>query len=231
MTDGDALYAAILADPDEDTPRLIYADWLDENGRPERAEFIRAQVELARVPTLELLAREKILLATHGNAWLAPLKGKGGPLDHGDAHGEFRRGFVEVVWMPAAWFRVKAESLFALAPVRELRVTHTTEGGFHRLMDYPLLGRLSGLDMSDRRFGDAVARLIAWSPFTGGLEVIRLRGCGITDEGADRLADAEFARPLRELDVSHNPIGPAGVAALRARYGDAVRAARMEWTA
>jgi uncharacterized protein (TIGR02996 family) len=30
MTDADALLAAILAHPDEDTPRLAYADWLDE---------------------------------------------------------------------------------------------------------------------------------------------------------------------------------------------------------
>src|SRR5262249_51187264 len=28
--------------------RLVYADWLEEHGQPERAEFIRAQVELAR---------------------------------------------------------------------------------------------------------------------------------------------------------------------------------------
>jgi len=45
MTDGPALLAAILANPDEDTPRLMYADWLDENGQPERAEFIRVQIE------------------------------------------------------------------------------------------------------------------------------------------------------------------------------------------
>jgi uncharacterized protein (TIGR02996 family) len=31
VTDGDHLYRAILAHPDEDTPRLAYADWLDEN--------------------------------------------------------------------------------------------------------------------------------------------------------------------------------------------------------
>ena len=43
MSDEPALLAAILAHPDEDTPRLVYADWLDENGRAERAEFIRIQ--------------------------------------------------------------------------------------------------------------------------------------------------------------------------------------------
>ena len=42
---------AINADPDDDTARLVYADWLEENGEDERAEFIRVQCELARMPT------------------------------------------------------------------------------------------------------------------------------------------------------------------------------------
>jgi len=46
MTDGDALLRAIIAQPDEDTPRLMYADWLDEQGEAQRAEFIRVQVAL-----------------------------------------------------------------------------------------------------------------------------------------------------------------------------------------
>jgi uncharacterized protein (TIGR02996 family) len=41
------LYRAILEVPHEDTPRLAMADWLDENGQPERAELIRIGVELA----------------------------------------------------------------------------------------------------------------------------------------------------------------------------------------
>ncbi len=41
---------AILADPDDDTPRLGFADWLEENGDPPRAEFIRLQVGRARLP-------------------------------------------------------------------------------------------------------------------------------------------------------------------------------------
>lgn len=47
-TDESALLAAIAAHPDEDTPRLMYADWLDENDQPERAEFIRLQIALVQ---------------------------------------------------------------------------------------------------------------------------------------------------------------------------------------
>lgn len=46
-TDESALLAAIIAEPADDNVRLVYADWLDENDQPERAEFIRLQVALA----------------------------------------------------------------------------------------------------------------------------------------------------------------------------------------
>ena len=47
-TDEPALIAAILANRDDDTRRLVYADWLEENEQGERAEFIRVQVAIAR---------------------------------------------------------------------------------------------------------------------------------------------------------------------------------------
>ncbi|MBN9120917.1 MAG: TIGR02996 domain-containing protein [Planctomycetes bacterium] len=56
MSDRDALQAAICAEPDEDTPRLAFADYLDEFDDAPRAAFIRAQVELARTPPWEPFA-------------------------------------------------------------------------------------------------------------------------------------------------------------------------------
>lgn len=48
-TDGAGLLDAILADPADDGLRLIFADWLEDNGEPARAEFIRAQIALVGV--------------------------------------------------------------------------------------------------------------------------------------------------------------------------------------
>lgn len=48
MSDRAALLAAIVAHADEDTPRLVYADWLDENDEAKRAAYIRARVERFR---------------------------------------------------------------------------------------------------------------------------------------------------------------------------------------
>jgi uncharacterized protein (TIGR02996 family) len=39
-----AFFAAIRAQPEADAPRLVFADWLDEHGQPERAEFIRRHI-------------------------------------------------------------------------------------------------------------------------------------------------------------------------------------------
>jgi uncharacterized protein (TIGR02996 family) len=227
MTEGEALLAAILSEPDEDTPRLVYADWLDEHDQFERAEFIRVQIALARTRTIALQAREAALLALHEEEWLAPLRARGEPLD-GRAGGQFRRGFVEVVWMPAIGFLEKARALFAQVPVRELRVTRATPQEFRALMNSPRLARLHGLDLSDWRLGDMVVSELLRSQFTASLRVLRLRGCAITDRGAELLARTECAWPLRELDVSHNPIGPATLDALRHRYGDAVVADGLE---
>jgi uncharacterized protein (TIGR02996 family) len=47
--DWPAFMAAIIADPGDDTARLVAADFLEENGDPDRAAFIRIQIELARL--------------------------------------------------------------------------------------------------------------------------------------------------------------------------------------
>src|SRR5262249_51186381 len=44
-----AFLQAVVADPADDATRLIYADWLEEQGDP-RAHYLRLEVELAAVP-------------------------------------------------------------------------------------------------------------------------------------------------------------------------------------
>ena len=78
VASGAALLAAIRADPEDDLPRLAFADWLEEQGNPEsltRAEFIRAQlVEVAAgigspAAIDALLATSRIL--KRSQRWLA----------------------------------------------------------------------------------------------------------------------------------------------------------------
>jgi uncharacterized protein (TIGR02996 family) len=67
MSEREAFIESIAAQPDEDTPRLAFADWLQEHGEEDRAEYVRLSCALARRPpsrdgldrgsTLALLAR------------------------------------------------------------------------------------------------------------------------------------------------------------------------------
>jgi uncharacterized protein (TIGR02996 family) len=62
--------AAVYAEPYEDAPRLVYADWLLERDDA-RGELITLQC--ARNKSREDRRREKELLALHAHRWLGPL--------------------------------------------------------------------------------------------------------------------------------------------------------------
>src|SRR4051812_13666429 len=95
------LLDAVLADPDDDAPRLVYADWLDEHDQPERAEFIRLQIALASQPRAkrkeELRLREKELLDRYQERWAEPVAEFKTiyKAHHSRTPYVFRRGFVE----------------------------------------------------------------------------------------------------------------------------------------
>jgi uncharacterized protein (TIGR02996 family) len=63
-----SLMRAIICQPAEDTPRLEYADWLDENAtcqyETDRAEFIRLQVDMAVRPRCDTCGNAGVVAAT-----------------------------------------------------------------------------------------------------------------------------------------------------------------------
>lgn len=92
-----AFLRAIAADPADDTVRLAFADWLDENGEPERAEFIRLQIERARSAEPspdDPPERERAILDAKRADWLGPLAQLKG---YEGFEPTFRRGFVDAV--------------------------------------------------------------------------------------------------------------------------------------
>src|SRR3954465_2404494 len=95
-TDG-AFLATILEHPDDDAPRLVYADWLAAHGEADRAEFIRLQIRLARMSPGDPEEREARLRAeelgqTHHVEW-----GNHLPQFEGVRWRVFQRGFISVV--------------------------------------------------------------------------------------------------------------------------------------
>src|SRR5438477_6022666 len=110
---GTSLERAVVEAPDDDAVRLVYADWLDDNGDPDSAEFIRLQVRLAGMSAKdagrpEAERREQELLAAHADEWLRPFRKwlhEPGGLELKRPRWRFRRGFLERVTLTVETFR------------------------------------------------------------------------------------------------------------------------------
>lgn len=91
----DALLAAVRdADPADDLPALVYADWQDEHGQPEHAELIRVMVELpkTRKQTPDAKARKTVLLARMKELFKTPVLVPFRAIE--SSVWRFKRGFV-----------------------------------------------------------------------------------------------------------------------------------------
>jgi uncharacterized protein (TIGR02996 family) len=122
----DAFLRAIIDRPEDDLPRLVYADYLDDVGDHLRAEFIRVQCELAGLPEDDprrppLEDREHELLSEHEPVWLG---------DNRDARDtdrlvewEFRRGFLDEISLCDWSLGELGPRLFAAHPITGWRFT------------------------------------------------------------------------------------------------------------
>src|SRR6478736_3270237 len=120
MTDDEALLRAVLAAPDDDAPRLIYADWLDEHGDPARAAFIRTQIEIARRPSsqarlVQLKQAESTLLRANRDAWTAWVPG------WAEARA-FHRGFLEGIRAEAGDFIARSHEVRLCTPLSAVQL-------------------------------------------------------------------------------------------------------------
>jgi uncharacterized protein (TIGR02996 family) len=218
MTPQEAFLQAILETPDDDTPRLVYADWLDEHDDAERAEFIRLQIRLATLSAddpqrLTLEERCGALLTEHEDQWLGQLA----PLT---STCQFRRGFVEVVSLGFKQFLANAETIFRLAPVRQLkllRLAHTRES-LDNLAASPYLGRIRRLDLRGSEIGPGHLHDLLASPHLANLEELDLGGTRIGPDGVRDLAQATHLSRLTWLSLSSDRVGEAVVALAEAPH-------------
>src|SRR5262245_42555954 len=222
-------YAGVLTDPFADAPRLVFADWLDERGDPRRAEFVRTQIALARLPfgdpaRAPLHARAEELRAAHGDDWLAELPEKWRRWFH------FERGFPGIVRrVTPRGFELHAAELCRLAPVTGLDLTNHDDGndvgdaGAAELAGCVLAVRLSYLNLYGNNIGDAGAAALAASPHLSTLTVLLIDighntnwMPGVGAAGAAALAASPYLDRLRVLDLTGNQVGDAGALALAA---------------
>lgn len=215
MSTAAQLLGAIIETPDEDTPRLVYADYLEENDQPERAEFIRAQCEYARLPPWDARAKSllqctRVLLARRGREWCDAL-----PRLEGIAWGEFARGFVSRVSVTSAKaLRTHASAIQAVAPVDHATIPMSEARDVENRCELPWL---RGLCLTDAEEFDAArfSRLLE-SGIADHLRTLDLSGAGIENGGAEIIAESSRLANLRELDLSECYVGVAGAEALAA---------------
>jgi uncharacterized protein (TIGR02996 family) len=210
MNDREALLASIRANPDEDTPRLAFADFLDEQrGKTDKvlARFIRLQIELARSgcvnPQNHPLAPEiNRLELKHAEKWAGGLKGL-------VLMSRFARGFVEEVTMYSRRFVAEGDKLFAAQPVRAVKFADMTGGRGvappAELFACPHLARLHTIHFVGRPVDDQFSGIYARSPHLAGIRCLRIGRCSLTPAGLLALLEARSTPNLGELEVHESP--------------------------
>ncbi len=177
MSEAADFMAQIVAAPDDDRPRMVFADWLMQYGDP-RGELIAVQCALARHattnddvgPLTPLENRERALLKAYGKAWTVDVETR---LKSWGEFG-FRRGFIESL---------------------------TFNGGFaetgERVREAaPLLRSLSMLELGE----------LPASPALAGIEELTIRSEHLEIRELDALATSPWTRSLRRLGfVYGNP--------------------------
>lgn len=224
MTRADAFLQDILAHPDDDTPRLILADWLEEQGDAgsvARAELIRVQCVLAggELPLQQratLQRREYQILNEWDKEWVRPIRRL-------ITNWEYHRGFIAEVGLLADTFLAHAARLFRRLPIQHLRLYSRVYPQSSPdvepirmavLADNAYLRRLRSLDLSDSQLESQDVRVLVVSEHLTNLIDLNLSSNRIGDSGIRALAAAPFLGRLECLDLCGNDIGAGGLRAL-----------------
>ena len=171
MNHDEAFLQDILERPEEDAPRLVYADWLDDQGRATQAELIRVQIELARLPDDQsdrralLQGRERYLLARVAKGAAGRWLRRALPRAKGAPAWELQRGAIERVSITVPRLLHNSEQLFRRFPIRCLRLTELQ--GLDGLASWPHIRRLRELELVGHFGGaeDAVVKFFRSAHF------------------------------------------------------------------
>ncbi len=218
---GQELLRIILTNRQEDMPRLVYADWLEDQFRGNndpaleaRAEFIRLQIALGLGTPLpdgrQSFRREQHLKQTYGPLWAGELVGLA-------ADWNFRRGFVHHLQMDARQFLESHDYLETVHPIQHLHLTWGMETPRERAEDLgkisskTLMLALTSLDLTGAGVGsDGVAQLAQQAPLEN-LQELVLPGNRIGPRGLRAILQSPWMPGLRKLDLADNEINHQGV--------------------
>ena len=214
---------AVAANPADDLPRLVYADFLEETGEPDsiaRAHFIRAQIALTQlVPETpeyrETEALQDRLLEMYRDVWIWDV-----PADmHSEGRPVWRRGFIEFLRLP--WQRfIEATEMFSTVPITRVQITAARHGPMSavsidaaphvRRITHLHLDRLHSIGMNGilPRYPGLLDIFVRSQTFVG-LTHLDFSGSSIDTarlvEFILQLDETAWATSLKELDLSDIP--------------------------
>ncbi|MEZ6125000.1 MAG: TIGR02996 domain-containing protein [Planctomycetaceae bacterium] len=216
MSDEHAFVEEIRRTPDDVTPRLIYADFLEDHGDP-RGEFIRVQCELTEAAPgsahrADLLNREGELLNLYGDEWLTPVRELGAI---GVTIRSFERGLLERVRISAADFLESGTELCRIAPALSRLDLRRPEDVDTELATRGLPEQITELDFSANGLTEDWIRAVSSVSvrWLKQIQVLHLQTNRLGDGGAAALAGWTLPS-LKSLSLGSNRISAAGLSVL-----------------
>jgi uncharacterized protein (TIGR02996 family) len=223
------LMRTIVDHPDADLPRLVYADWLDEQGDPQMAmlaEYIRLSIEQESLtlwsdPQDRIERRLQELEAAVSSPRCPPMP------EWATRRVRLRRGLPVALWCSPRQFAEEGEVL-ELAPITQLNVVRADARGDNlpflpAALGRPELIRVCKLRLSDDLNRDALAALCE-NPGIGKLEELVFGAFRITPQMAKCLAVAapRFAR-LSTFVIPPSSLSPTARNTLSVAFGDRLK--------
>jgi uncharacterized protein (TIGR02996 family) len=212
-----ALLRACKDSPEDDAPRLVLADWLEEHGDESdcaRGQYLRLECRAQRSTAesegcQELKQQADNLWGRYQQTWLAGLKDLG-----------VRRGVRGLLRIDAETRQLATKKGYELARseayawVDGVRSRATTAKGLAKLVDGGLFDSLNVLELTQCHIRAAGVKELARAPRLATLTHLDLHENWIENAGVKLLAEAPLAVNLRVLNLHRNMIWRDGLAAL-----------------
>lgn len=201
------LLKLVLAKPDDDAPRLAYAEWCAAQPDPvwkARAELIRLQLAASRHGQRfgGPAAGARQLIAIHGPRWIAS-----GGLTPLALDAEFVRGFPECVTVKARTWMEKAPELRAMAPIRHLNLVGCI-GNFPEAIQSETMEGIRSISIRQQGIVDSDLEALATSLHLHSLRWLSVAENAVTEAGAVAIAVTQRLPELRWVNFHENPFDP-----------------------
>lgn len=196
------------AEPDDDAPRLVLADWLEDHGEADRSAFLRRQIL-----TPDAIKDD----APYVRRWAEPWGRLGDEIRASQSNGaglyevRFRRGFLRI----SDGYQELYDRLdrilrppFDWTWVEGLTFGSWHDGDWTPLFQSPRLLELNRLEFIDDDYQSVLLEPLLSCPFLTSLRHLRLFMVTMEDDGFARLSNCRTLAGLRSLNLTEMGLGP-----------------------